>query len=38
MSEGFKKNIDNSSSTSQFERLVYNMEAEIVFLRDEIKK
>ena len=32
-----KKNIDNSSSTSQFERLVYNMEAEIVFLRDEIK-
>ena len=32
-----KKNIDNSSSTSQFERLVYNMEAEIVFLRDEIE-
>ena len=30
-----EKNIDSSSSTSQFERLVCNMEAEVVFLRDE---
>ena len=32
-----KENFDNGSSASQFERLVRNMEAEIVFLRDEIK-
>ena len=32
-----KKNLDNNSSNSQFECLVGNMEAEIVFLRDEIK-
>ena len=32
-----KENFDNGSSASQFERLVRNMEAEIVFLQDEIK-
>ena len=32
-----KQNIDNSSSTSQLERLICNMETEIVFLWDEIK-
>ena len=32
-----KKNLENSSSNSQFECLVGNMEAEIAFLRDEIK-
>ena len=32
-----KKNFDNSSSASQFERLVRNLEAGTVFLRDEIK-
>ena len=32
-----KKNLDNSRNTSQFERLVGNMELEIVFLRDKIK-
>ena len=32
-----KKNFDNSSTASQFERLVRNLEAGIVFLRDEIK-
>ena len=32
-----KKNYDNSSSTFYFQRLVGNMEAEIVFLGDAIK-
>ena len=32
-----KKNLDNSSSTSQLKRLVGNIATEIVFLRDEIK-
>ena len=32
-----KKNLDNSINNSQFERLIGNMEAEIVFLQDEIK-
>ena len=35
--KNIKKNFDNSSSASQFERLVRNLEAGIVFLRDEIK-